>query len=183
MFGFSLSLKPWPFVQSVFDMNAPRQRNAVSSQLSVSSYLCLIFFVSWEMSLFLNISVPLLFNALYGEYVVHIPLPDRVYLSCGHGLDFGLISLRDNSNEQKSYFIRHTAEISCVCTNNKISCRQATYLYESSQLSCVSGHIYNLILQIAQKSTYSLYFYYISLRNDVFTLEYTCSVKIQALYA
>ena len=112
------------------------------------------------MPLFLNISVPLLFNALYGEYVVRIPLSDRVFLPCGHGLDFGIISLCDNSIEQKMYFIRHTAEISCVCTNNKISCRQATYLYESSQLSCVSGHIYNLGLQIAQKSTYSLYFYY-----------------------
>ena len=112
------------------------------------------------MSLFLNISVPLLFNALYGEYVVRIPLPDRGFLPCGHGLDFGIISLCDNSIEQKSYFIRHTAEISCVCTNNKISCRQATYLYESSQLSCISGHIYNLVLQIAQKSIYSLYFYY-----------------------
>ena len=78
------------------------------------------------MSLFLNIFVPLLFNALYGEYVVCIPLPDRVYLPCGHGLDFGLISLRDNSNEQKMYFIRVFVRIIrfpvvklLTCTNHR----------------------------------------------------------------
>ena len=58
------------------------------------------------MPLFLNIFVPLLFNALYGEYVVRIPLPDRVFLPCGHELDFGIISLCDNSIEQKKKIIR-----------------------------------------------------------------------------
>ena len=62
-------VKPRPFVQSFFDMQAPRQPHGI---LFPS-------FVLHRVAVF----------SLYGEYVVRFSLPDGVFLPCcDHGLDF-----------------------------------------------------------------------------------------------
>ena len=63
-FVFLISLKPRPFVQSFFDMHAPRQSHAVTNCLrTFCFYLFLFFFFSsLETSLFPSIFVPLPFS-------------------------------------------------------------------------------------------------------------------------
>ena len=68
-----LSLKPRPFVQSFFDMHAPRQPHAVTQQLSAFFFVFLSF-LSLEMSLFPSIFVPLLFS-LCMESTSHVFFP------------------------------------------------------------------------------------------------------------
>ena len=87
-----LSLKPRPFVQSFFDMYGPRQPHAVTKQLSASFFVfvCFFFFVYLEMSLFLNIFVPVAFSlCIENKYMVcPPPLPDDVFLPCDERLFF-----------------------------------------------------------------------------------------------
>ena len=45
-------------------------------------------FVSLEMSFFSSISCTIAVFSLYGEYAVRSFLPNGVFLSCDHGLDF-----------------------------------------------------------------------------------------------
>ena len=91
-----LSLKPPSFVQSFFDMQAPRWL-----------YVFLFPFVYLEMSLF-----PFLFFctiavfSLYGEYVVRFFLPDGVFLLCDHGQDFftsAYVIIQSNSIKKHYY--------------------------------------------------------------------------------
>ena len=72
------SLKPWLFVQSSFDMQAPRQ-----------PHVFFFFFPS-------TVCTTSAFS-LYGEYVVRSFLPNGVFLPCDHGLDFYISLLRGNS--------------------------------------------------------------------------------------
>ena len=75
-----LLLKPRPFVQSSFDMQAPRQPHV---------FLSFFFpFVYLEVSLFTSIFCTVSAFSLYGEYVVRSFLPNGVFLPCDHGLDF-----------------------------------------------------------------------------------------------
>ena len=74
-----LSLKPRLFVQSSFDMQAPRSPHVFFSFFS---------FVYLEMSLFLSIFCTIAVFSLCGEYVVRSFLPTGVFLPCAHGLDF-----------------------------------------------------------------------------------------------
>ena len=69
-----LSLKPRLFVQSSFDMQAPR-------------YPHVFLFLFLEMSLFPSIFCTIPALSLYGEYVVRSFLPNGVILPCDHGLD------------------------------------------------------------------------------------------------
>ena len=78
VFVFMLSLKPWPFVQSSFDM-APD---------SHACFFLLFPFVYLEVSLFPSIFCTIAVFSLYGEYVVRSFLPNGVFLPCDHGLDF-----------------------------------------------------------------------------------------------
>ena len=88
------------------------------------------------MSLFPSIFVPLRV----------LPLPDPVFLPCDHGLDFD-ISLRDNSINKKgiSFDMQQRFRVFVRIIGLPVV-KLLTYLYESSQLSCVSSHIYNLLL-------------------------------------
>ena len=65
-----LSLKPRPFVQSSFDVQAPRYPHVFLSFFS--------FFVYLEMSLFPSIFSSIAAFSLYGEYVVRSFLPNGV---------------------------------------------------------------------------------------------------------
>ena len=77
-----LSLKPRPFVQSSFDMQAPRWPH-------VLFFLFFFFpFVYLEMPLFPSIFCTIAALSLNGEYVVRSFLPNGVFLPCDHGLDF-----------------------------------------------------------------------------------------------
>ena len=85
VFVFMLSSwKPRAFVQSFFDMQAPRSH----------TYFFLSFFfpfVYLEMSLFPSIFFTISafsYFSLYGEYVVRSFLPNGVSLPCGHRLFF-----------------------------------------------------------------------------------------------
>ena len=57
----------------------------VCALFSFCLFLFFVFFYSLEMSFFPS-SVNVI--SLYGEYVVRFFLPDGVFLSCDHGLDF-----------------------------------------------------------------------------------------------
>ena len=74
-----VSLKPRPFVQSSFDMQAPRKPHV---------FLSFFPFVFLEMTLFPSIfCTNFTAFSLYGEYVVRSFLPDDgVFLPCDHGL-------------------------------------------------------------------------------------------------
>ena len=80
-----LSLKPRPFVQSFFDVQAPRQPH-------VFLPFFLLFYL--EVSLFPSIFVPLPFShcmenrVLLNITVVRFFLSDGVFPPCDHGLDF-----------------------------------------------------------------------------------------------
>ena len=63
------------------------------------SFLFLYFFVSFKMSLFPSMFVPLPFSLLYREYVVDIFLPDGVFQPCDTGWIF-YIALYENSINQ-----------------------------------------------------------------------------------
>ena len=78
-FAFMLSLKPQSFVQSSFDMQAPRWPHV---------YIYFILFFYLEMSLFPSIFCTIAVFSLYEKSVVRSFLPDGVFLPCGHGLDF-----------------------------------------------------------------------------------------------
>ena len=70
-----LSLKPRPFVQSSFDMQAPRYPHVLIfffGDVAFSDYFCCTIFAF----------------SLYGEYVGRYFLPNGVFLPCDHGLDF-----------------------------------------------------------------------------------------------
>ena len=71
-----LPLKPRPFVQSLFGVEAPRSPHAFLS------------FCSMEMSLFPSIFFNIVVFSWYGEYVVRSFLLNDAFLPCGHGLDF-----------------------------------------------------------------------------------------------
>ena len=75
VFVSMLSLKPRPFVQSSFDMQAPREPHVFlfpfEGEVAFSEYFCTIAVFS-----------------LYGENVVRSFLPDGVFLPCDHGLGF-----------------------------------------------------------------------------------------------
>ena len=77
-----LSLKPRPFVQSFFDMQAPRQPHV---------FLLFLFCFFGVVAFFEYFRTNAVFS-LYGEYVVptlvRFFLPDGVFLSCDHRLDF-----------------------------------------------------------------------------------------------
>ena len=49
--------------------------------------LCSFFCFSGDV-VFSKYSCTIIVLSLYGEYVVHFPLPDGVFLSCDHGLEF-----------------------------------------------------------------------------------------------
>ena len=77
-----LPLKPRPFVQSFFDMQAPRR-----------PHVFLPFpFCFFEVVTFFEHFRTIAVFSLYGEYVVptlvRFSLPDSVFLSCDHRLDF-----------------------------------------------------------------------------------------------
>ena len=72
-----LSLKPRRFVQSSFDMQAPRY-----------PHLYFVPFVYLEMSPFPSICGTIAVFSLYGEYVVRAFLPDGVFLPYDDGLIF-----------------------------------------------------------------------------------------------
>ena len=77
VFVFMLSLKPRPFVQSSFGMQAPRKPHV-------------FIFIFLEMSFFPSIFW-YYFRFLFVwtiEYVVRSFLPNGVFLPCDHGLDF-----------------------------------------------------------------------------------------------
>ena len=86
VFVFLLSSKPWPFVQSFFDMRAPRQSHAVTLQLSVSFFFS-FFFLFLRRCIFFDYFCIIAVSSLYGDCVVRFYLPDGVFLPCDHGLD------------------------------------------------------------------------------------------------
>ena len=71
-----LSLKPQPFVQSSFDIQAPM------------CFFLFSFFVLLEMTLFPSMFCTISTLSLYGEYVVLSFLLNGIFLPCDHGLDF-----------------------------------------------------------------------------------------------
>ena len=75
---FILSLKPRPFVQSFFDMQAPRQPHVFLPFFLLILWRCVAFSES-----FCTIAV----FSLYGEYVVRYFLPNGVFLPCDDALD------------------------------------------------------------------------------------------------
>ena len=85
VFMLILSLKPWPFDQSSFDMQAPRQPHV-------------FLFIFLEMSLFPSIVCTIFAFYLYAEYVVRSFLPNGVFfylVTTGSGIFY--ISLCENS--------------------------------------------------------------------------------------
>ena len=74
-----LSLKPRPFIQSFFDMQA-----------HTSFFLLLSFFQIGDVTFpeYFLYHCRFLLVLLYGEYVVRFFLPGGVFLPCDHGLDF-----------------------------------------------------------------------------------------------
>ena len=77
VFVLMLSLKPRPFVQSFFDMQAPRYPQCHVFLFYVSLLFIYVVFSKY----FLYIAV----FSLYGEYVVSVSLPNGVFLPCDHG--------------------------------------------------------------------------------------------------
>ena len=76
-----LSLKSRPFVQSLFDMQAPRKPHL---------FIFMFHFVYLDMSIFPSI---FLYHCLFLvvwriRRMVRVFFPDGVFLPCDHGLDF-----------------------------------------------------------------------------------------------
>ena len=92
IFVFILSLKPRPFVQSFFDVQAPRQPHVFFSFF--------LFVVLLEMSLSSSIFCTIAVLSLYGEYAVRFSLPDGVFYLLTTGCIF-YISLCENSIKNK----------------------------------------------------------------------------------
>ena len=65
----------------VFDMQAPRKPH-------VFFVFFFLFLLIWRCRFFRVFLVPLLLSLCIGEYVVRCFLPNVVFLSCDHGLDF-----------------------------------------------------------------------------------------------
>ena len=96
-FVFMLSLKPRPFVQSVFVVRNACAPTATRSYLT--TVCCVLFvyvpFFSYFFLLF-RFFGDVAFSGYFcttivlscTEYVVRFPLPDGVFLPCDHGLDF-----------------------------------------------------------------------------------------------
>ena len=63
----------------------------------------MFLFLYLEMSLFPSIFCTISAFSLYGEYVVRSFLPNGVFLSCDHGLDFD-ISICENSINQSNQY-------------------------------------------------------------------------------
>ena len=80
VFVFMLSLKPRPFVQSPFDMQAPDSHKC----LFLFFHFCLFGDAAFLPSIFCTV-VAFSFN---GEYVVRSFLPNGVFLPCDHRLGF-----------------------------------------------------------------------------------------------
>ena len=83
-FVFMLSLKPRPFVQSSFAMQAPRLPHIYILYIYIYIYMCffafIFVFVYLDMSLFPSFFSAISVLSLYGEYVVRSFLPDGVFL-------------------------------------------------------------------------------------------------------
>ena len=91
-------LKPRPFVQSFFDMHAPRQPHAVTSQLSASFFFSFFLGGVAFSKYFCTIAI----FSLYGEYVVRFPLlPDGTFLACDHWLG-------ENSRDNKWNYLYYS---------------------------------------------------------------------------
>ena len=84
---FMVSLKPRSFVQSSFDMQAPRYPHMFLSFLFFFSF-CLCGDVAFSEYFVLFYFCTIYAFSLYGEHVVRYFLPNGVYLLCDHGLDF-----------------------------------------------------------------------------------------------
>ena len=67
-------------------MHAPRQPHITSQQMSVSSFVLFLFFVSLEMSLFRASCIIAVFVCM--EITLYVFVPGGVFLSCDHELDF-----------------------------------------------------------------------------------------------
>ena len=78
------------FVQSFFDMHAPRQPHA-ASYLKPFCVIFLFFSSSLEMSVFPSNFLPLQFPLCIALTSYVSPLPDGVFLPYDHGLDFLII--------------------------------------------------------------------------------------------
>ena len=88
-------MKPLPFVQSFFDIHAPRQPHAVILQLSLSSFVCFIF-GSWEVALRVFCANGV--SPLYKKYFVLVH-SGWCFQPCDHELDLD-ISVCENSTNQ-----------------------------------------------------------------------------------
>ena len=135
--------------------------------MHVSSLLCFVF-VSWEVARFFFV-----WRVLCTFSLLDVP--------CDHGLGFDISLLCENSINQLRHFIRHRAEIPCGFTNNMNFCSQVTYLlYESSQLLCVSSHIFcNFVLQIAQKYRFRLFLLF---RSETIFLRSNITNSVRVVY-
>ena len=86
VFVFMLSLKPWPFVQSLFVLRS-------SICMVPEGHTRFFLFLFFSFFFFRGVSFSEYFCtvtvfSVYGEYVVRFPLPDGVFLPCNHRLDF-----------------------------------------------------------------------------------------------
>ena len=81
VFVFMLSLMPRPFVQVVL-------RYAGAPIATRVTFILFFPFVYLEMSLFPSTLCAIVVFSLNIKYVVRSFLPDSVFLSCDHGLDF-----------------------------------------------------------------------------------------------
>ena len=77
-----LWLKPRPFVQSSFDMQAPRWPHVLIS----ASFFPFVYLEM--MSVFPSSFVPFPLSFCMESTSVRFSLPNGVYLPCDHGLDF-----------------------------------------------------------------------------------------------
>ena len=106
-----LSLKPWPFVQSFFDMHAPRQPNALPNNCLCPLFflflLLFCFFGDFAFSeYFCTIAVP----SLCGECVVRFFSSGWCFLPCDHRLDFLLQLIRGYARIQSIKSINQPSE-------------------------------------------------------------------------
>ena len=109
IFVFMISLKPGPFVQSCFDMHAPRQPHAVTQLLSASLYL-----FSSEGSLLPSILVPLSFS-LCMESASYVFPPLWMVLFYLVTTDcFFYTKLCDNSINQSIIAAHKNSQVFCV---------------------------------------------------------------------
>ena len=74
-----ITLKPQPFVQPSYDMQAPRSRTC---------FYIIIIVVIWRCRFFRVFFCTISASSLYEEYVVRSFLPNGVFLPSDHGLDF-----------------------------------------------------------------------------------------------